>query len=601
MATVGVGELREASTTAPGPFFTAERVARWMTAFLWLGLAARAVRYLLRFPLWEDECFLCVNFIDRSFADLLTPLTYHQVAPPLFLWAERSAVLAFGYSEWSLRLVPFAASVASLFLFRHLASRLLSGPALLLAFGVFAVSYPGIRYAAEAKQYATDLFAALALLSLAAEWRRSRRAGWLWLLTAVAPVLLWLSYPAAFVVGGVSLAVGVTLLSETRDKRRQSREAPSEPRPSGSGSAPPVSSGEPLQSGRSAFSRPSSLIPRPSSLLSRLSPWLAFNLTVLIGFGSLFFVIRRQSGAELGFMTDYWRTAFPPLSEPGRLPVWLLEVHTSDLVAWPIGGGRGASLFTALLAAIGLQRLLRKRDPFWGLLLLAPAGLNLVAAALHRYPYGGHVKFSMYFGPAVCLLAGWGAAAWNDRTAKLRPQLARYGAAVTLAALMLVAGSSIARDVLRPYKTLSDDRARAFAKWFWFNAEAEGPVRLVEGHDGRTFSPDSHSELSWTAMFLCNRAIYSPAAGQEPPTTIPGAARPVRCLVYRDPRFDFDAAARDGWLETMRTENDLVAAETFPFTRFGKNERDLVTVDYLDIYTFRPKVQTAAAAKGVWK
>ena len=35
----------------------------------------------------------------------------------------------------------------------------------------------------------------------------------------------------------------------------------------------------------------------------------------------------------------------------------------------------------------------------------APAGLNLFAAALHRYPYGGHVKFSMHLGPAVCLLA----------------------------------------------------------------------------------------------------------------------------------------------------------------------------------------------------
>src|SRR5690606_20097126 len=108
-----------------------------------------------------DECFLCVNFIDRSFAELLDPLTYHQVAPPLFLWVERASVLLLGYSEWSLRLVPFAASVASLFLFRRFAGRILGGPALLLAFAIFAVAYPGIRYAAEAKQYATDLLAAL--------------------------------------------------------------------------------------------------------------------------------------------------------------------------------------------------------------------------------------------------------------------------------------------------------------------------------------------------------------------------------------------------------------------------------------------------------
>lgn len=579
---VGDGVRNQSDGDEPavgGTYLTAGRVVRWMAAFLWLGIAARTVRYLLRFPLWEDECFLCVNFIDRSFAELLEPLTYHQVAPPLFLWAERLAVLTFGYSEWSLRLVPFAASVASLFLFRRFAGRLLSGPALVLAFGMFAVAYPGIRYAAEAKQYATDLFAALALLTLAAEWRHSRKTGWLWLLAALAPALLWLSYPAAFVVGGVSLAVGVTLLGESKVESRESRVANSEPRPSGSGF-------------RSQL----------STLNPQLLAWLAYNVAVVLGFASLFIVIKRQSGAELGFMADYWQAAFPPLSTPGRLPAWLVEVHTSELLAWPVGGARGASLFTAILAAIGVHRLIRKQDRFWGLLLLAPAGLNLIAAALHRYPYGTHVKFSMYFGPTVCLLAGWGAAVWNAHVDRARPALARGAAIATLSLLAVIAGSSIARDVLRPYKTLSDERARAFAKWFWFNAEAEGPVAVVEGHADRPFSPDSRSELSWTAMFLCNRAIYSPSQRQDEPATIPGDDLAVRCLVYRDPRFEFDTASRDAWLTDMRRQNDLVAAETYPFTRFGKNERDFVTVDYLDIYTFRPKPsQTASAARAVWK
>lgn len=571
MATACLDKDRDTGRTAVDPFFTPERVARWLAVFLWVGLAARAVRYLLRFPLWEDECFLCVNFIDRGFADLLRPLAYHQVAPPLFLWAEKAAVATFGYSEWSLRLVPFAASVAALFLFRHLAGRFLSGPALLLAFGVFAVAYPGIRYAAEAKQYATDLFASLVLLTLAVEWYRSRRPWRLWLLAALAPVLLWLSYPAAFVAGGVSLAVAAVLLKDARAKHTSSPDAR-----------------------RSLIA---SLTSHLSPLTPHLLPLVAFNAAVLVGFGALYFVIRRQSSAELGFMTEYWRAAIPPLANPVRLPVWLLEVHTSDLLAWPVGGARGASVCTAVLAAIGLWQLLRRRDVFWGTLLLAPAGLNLIAAALQRYPYGGHVKFSMYLGPAICLVAGAGAAAWNARAASTRPRLARVAAAVTIAALVLVAGSSIGRDILHPYKTLSDERARAFARWFWFNAEAEGAVEVVEGYDGRSFSPESRSELTWTAMFLCNRAIYSPGERHERLSAIPaGLGRPVRCLVYRDPRFDFDAAARDRWLAAKRSEADLVAAETFPFTRYGKNERDLVTVDYLDVYTFRAKSVVSASA-----
>lgn len=554
-----------------------------MGIFLTLGIAARAVRYLLCFPLWEDECFLCVNFIDRSFAALLEPLSYHQVAPPLFLWAERLSVICCGYSEWSLRLVPLAASLASLFLFRRLAGGLLSGGALVLAFGIFAVAYPGIRYAAEAKQYATDLFAALLLLTIAVEWYRSRNPAWLWLLAGLAMPLLWLSYPAAFVVGGVSLAIGAVLLrEELRGERSESRE----------------------ESGIQ-LSTLNSQLPSGNSQLflnPQLVAWLAYNIAVAVGFGLLFFVIRRQSSAELGFMTDYWQTAFPPLAEPERLPAWILQVHTSDLVAWPVGGGRGASFFTAILAAIGLRQLFRKQDLFWGILLLAPALLNLLAAAIERYPYGGHVKFSMFLGPAVCLLAGWGAAAWNARVARSRPGLARHAAAVTIGVLALIAGASMGRDLLRPYKTLSDERARAFAKWFWFNAEAEGPVVLVEGHDGRPFSPESRSELSWTAMFLCNRAIYSPAERDASPAAIPGDDGSMRYLVYRDPRFEFDSAARNAWLDSLRQENELVASETFPFTRFGKNEHDLVTVDYLDIFTFRPsRPQTASAARAVWK
>ena len=558
------------TTTVPATgrsFFTPGRIALGMTAFLWLGLAARSLRFLLRFPLWEDECFLCVNLIDRGFADLLEPLEYHQVAPPLFLWLQRAMVLAFGYSEWSLRVVPFAASVASLFLFRRLASRLVSGPTLLLAFAVFAVSYPGIRYAAEAKQYATDLLAALLFLAAAAEWRRTRSSRWLWSIAAAAPALMWLSYPAAFAAGGASLAVGATLLHDlfVRDEVRS------------------TSFAERLRA-------------MPTAVRSQWLAWAALNVAVLVGFGSVYFVIKRQSGAELGFMAAYWQAAFPPIAEPWRLPLWFVATHSGDLVAWPVGGGHGASAFTGLLLAFGVWALARRRDVFLGLLLLAPAGLNLVAAALHRYPYGGHVKFSMFLGPAVCILAGWGAFAWNDLVRRRRPRLANGLAAATVFALGFVGVATAGRDLQRPFKTWSDERARGFAEWFWFNAEAQGDVRLVEDFGGRPFSPDAGSDLSWTAMFLCNRAIYSPTFRDERRFVIPDLERrPLRCVVYRDPKFGFDAAVRDAWLASMGRDHRLVGVDSYPFTRVDKQERTLRSSDYLDIYTFLPRTPEVAA------
>ena len=174
-----------------GGWFSPAVQSRIIWACLALGIAARAVRFLLRFPLWEDECFLAVNFIDSSYLDLLKPLNYHQVAPLAFLWIELSAVKLFGFSEWSLRLWPFACSIGSLLLFRRLAGRLLSGLPLVLAVAVFAMAYSGVRYAAEAKPYGPDQFVALALLALAVEWRRSpHQLRWLWLLAAVTPVAL---------------------------------------------------------------------------------------------------------------------------------------------------------------------------------------------------------------------------------------------------------------------------------------------------------------------------------------------------------------------------------------------------------------------------
>ena len=199
-------------TAADVELLSPQRQAQWLLAFLLIGLAARLVRYLLRFPLWEDEAMLAANFLDRGYLDLLKPLNYVQVAPTLFLWCQLAVVKLLGFSEYALRLVPFVCGIASLFLFRHLAGLLLRGTALVVAFGVFAVSYPPIRYAAEAKPYGCDLFLALAMLTLAVHWlRRPGEDRWLWGLAAMIVPAIGFSFPALFTGGGVSLVVGYAL------------------------------------------------------------------------------------------------------------------------------------------------------------------------------------------------------------------------------------------------------------------------------------------------------------------------------------------------------------------------------------------------------
>ena len=74
-------------------------------------------------PLWSDECFLSVNFIDRGYRERLEPLDNGQIAPPLFLWAQRFSIDLGGFSELSLRFFRLVCGLASVFLFCHLARR----------------------------------------------------------------------------------------------------------------------------------------------------------------------------------------------------------------------------------------------------------------------------------------------------------------------------------------------------------------------------------------------------------------------------------------------------------------------------------------------
>jgi hypothetical protein len=518
------------------------RQRQLLLGFLLLGLVARCVRFFLRFPLWEDECFLCVNFTERGYLDLLQPLQYHQVAPPLFLWIELSLVRLLGFTELALRAFPFLCSVVSLFLFRRLAGRLLRGLPLLLAVAIFAVAYPCIRYAAEAKQYASDQLVSLVLLTVLVEWwRRPTDGRLLGAMIAFVPVALALSYPAVFVAGAVSLVMAAILWSagKRRDWLR----------------------------------------------------WAAYNVVVAGSFGVVFLTAARTQGeAERDFMGSYWQSAFPPVAAPAELPRWLLVTHTGDLLAYPIGGGHGGSTLTFLGVASGLAFLLWRRRWLLLLLAVAPFALHLTAAALQRYPYGGHFKFSQHLAPLICMLAGLGSAAWVGALAA-RPRLGRALLAVCVLLPLLVGVGTVLRDLAHPYKTQSDQRARAFAQWFWFSAEHEGEAVCLHTDLGHDFSSRAYQELSWAAMYLCNQKIYSPrhAAGAPPCLDHLSAERPLRCLLYRDPEYPCDEAALGRWLGDVQTGFQLVSRDVYAFPRYDKREHTLVKLDHLEIIHLIPR------------
>jgi hypothetical protein len=500
--------------TAPGPPLldpgvadaSARRVERAARAFVTLGIALRVARYALNSPLWWNEAFVAANFLRRGYLDLLRPLDYGQVCPILFLWAEKAIADALGFAEWTLRLYPLLCGSASVLVFDRLARLVTPGRARLLAVAIFGVSYHPIRLSAEAKPYASDLLAALLVLWLAAGWLLDRsRTARLWILTGLVPFALAMSHPAAFVVGGAILAT-----------------------------APAV--------WRQAAWRP------------RIA-WAALCLSTVGSFLILYALYTgAQSAATLGGMRDYWSSAFPDFRSAGSFVGWLLSAHSGRMFAYPGGGEGGASVISLILVLAGVWSFDPRGRTTLGL-WLGPFALTFLAAALRRHPYGGHPRIAQHLAPAICLLAGLGAA---GVIGMLRPGGRRSRVtALACACLAAVGIVPLIADAARPYRDEVEARSRAFARRFWPALGRGAEVACLRWDLGvaRWESADLDA-----ALYLCNQGIASPGRRDGPRWDLVASGRPLRCVLYESDRSErTDLAA---WLGAMRRRFDLVGQST---------------------------------------
>jgi hypothetical protein len=523
----------------------ASGAARTLAAATWgfvaIGVLLRVIRYAMDFPLWGDEAFLAINFLDRGYGEVLQPLDYGQICPLLFLWIELTIVKLFGFSEASLRIFPLVCGVASLFLFRHAAGRLVRGLPLLLAVGFMAVSVHPIRHATDVKPYASDLLMALALLAPAFEWWRApQKTGWLWVLAALAPVAVLLSHPSVFVVGG--LALGLALSVGKTDGGR-----------------------------------------------ARL-PFVVF----LLGAAATFFlqyalITGDQSRDTLeSYRHGIWAPAFPPLDHPLQVPGWFLNVNTGAMFAYPLGGMNGRSSATTLCFVVAAIFLWRRGRRAVLLALLGPFLLTLGAAALGRYPYGHAARQMQFVAPAICLLGGLGAALLLRATPwpHLRPWL--VGAVVLLLAFLAL--DHLNQDAFRqPYCFRSDQQARAFARRFWPALARNAEVVCAR----QDFGIINHASLNlWTALHVCNQRIYLPGRGpsDRPNWDSVSPTHPLRCVLYHELPPDIPEVTT--WMARMQSYYDIRKSEWVELDLSGassgpRRERWLV-IDFVPKVERRP-------------
>ena len=504
------------------------KLARWAGILLALNLLWRVVLYAIGAPIWGDEAFLAYNFMQRDLGEMWQALDYRQIAPPLWLSAEWIVSRLLGYSVYALRLLPFLFGLAPPLLLYQLARRLLSRHAAILALAVFAASYYPVRHSAEIKPYASDLFFALLLLLQTCRTRDNPDDGRSWiLLSLLAAIAVWFSYPAAFVAGGCLLVLGLEALRERRN----------------------------------------------------LVPLLTSGLILGLSFTAMYAAVGSVQEGATEFLKEWghWGYTMMPLDRPADLPAWLWRVHTGRLFAYPNGGPHGGSTATFLLFLLGCFVLWRSRRRDTLGLLLAPFLLTLVAAAMHRYPYGGSARVAQHLVPSICLVVGAGL----DWLARLLPT--RYRARRAIGIFIVVAWvatiGSIVRNVIQPFKTIGDAEAKrvvellagetaAQDRWIVFGTLVPRPGRfcLTEGVSGES------------ARFVYHVMRNGPAAmewGIDPGSVEPGPQRTWLLLHTFDETFRreewerYRAAmeARLGIAEVRRfelDEHETIVACVFP-------------------------------------
>lgn len=335
---------------------------RTVAILLGLGAALRLWQYAGNPTLWMDELALGNNLLTRPLGLLLgTPLADGQVAPPGFLIVSRAAVVAFGSSEYALRLFPLLCSLASLPLFARLATRLLRPPAALLAIALFALS-PGIAiYAAEGKQYATDVLVTLALTELTLWWLAAPGARRSVALAVGGVVGVFLSQPAVFLLAGLGAAL---VVGTPRGDRRKP-----------------------------------------------LAP-MAFWVT-----GAVLSVVHarsRMSSGLMNYMHWFWQEGFLPW------PVTSLEDALWPLrtLAGLFGLGLGYPWPWAYLTlvACGLVSLFRRARRV-ALLLAGPIAVTLLAAVAQVYPF--QLRLVLFLVPGFVLLVAEGAGLIAERAGQM--------------------------------------------------------------------------------------------------------------------------------------------------------------------------------------
>lgn len=327
-----------------------------------LGVILRLVQYLFNRSLWLDESYLALNIIDRTFLELLQPLSYNQGAPIGFLILEKIAVQIFNSSEYVLRLFPFLSGIASIFLFYGVAKHFIKSEAVPIALCLFAISGPLIYYSSELKQYSTDVFITLLILYFVARNIYSKRltTSNIFFLGVLGATVIWFSHPSVFILAGVGMSLAL-----------------------------------------------SSFFRKEWARVARLSISFSFWSISL----TLCYMVSMRGLSNNAHMLNYWDGGFMPFPPSSLNDIrWFVDSFFG-IFNYPVGlslSGIAALAFIAGSVSIFLQ----KKEQFF--ILILPIFLVLLTSGLHKYPFKG--RLLLFIVPTLLLFIAEGVEHIRDNT-----------------------------------------------------------------------------------------------------------------------------------------------------------------------------------------
>ncbi len=332
---------------------------RFTTFAIWLlvliGIGGRFLQFWRNDSLMLDECALCLNLGSRDLAGFTRTLGYDQAAPLGFLVLQKALVASAGMNDVTTRIVPFIFGLLTIVLVVLLSRRVFNDEesplAIILAIGLISLNRSVIGYGAIAKQYSVECSITLLLLLALAECigadGDSSGSTLTRTLLILSPALMWLSYGAAFIVGGIAAA----LLGRALVMRRRE----------------------------------------------------AWNLAVSYGVSAVlmlmsFYLLSMRPASANRTLAAEWTNSYMPLWPLEAAVSWLY--YNFAIVGEMLVHKRLELIFPLALIAVAIHAVY-SRSWFWiaGLVSIL---LILVASAFHYYPFGG--RLLLFLIPVFCMI-----------------------------------------------------------------------------------------------------------------------------------------------------------------------------------------------------